>query len=257
MVTRTKAYHVSFACKLMAKSRIIDIEGIGPVTLVKKRRGSGITIMVKPFQGVIIRIPYWLSYRSGLNFLEKKRSWVLKSLDKVSHIESAQTLYQPGETKISDNCVVAVTEAVDQQSAVRLHKGKVNARYNAQKGYDDPEFQEMIRTVIVRALRNEAKQVLPLKLQRFSARYSLYYNAVRFKSAKTRWGSCSHNNNINLNVHLMRLPEHLIDYVILHELAHTREKNHGPGFWSLLNEITEGKARRLDKELKQYHIEYY
>lgn len=241
----------------MTKSKIVDVEGIGRVTLIKKRRGSGITIIVKPFQGVIVRIPYWTSYRSGLNFLEKKRSWVRKSLVKIANIESAQTSYKPGETRISKKCVVNVEEGEGQQSSVRIYKGKVKAIYNPQTGYNDSEFQQLIRNGIVRALRAEAKEVLPVKLQMFAVKFNLPYREVRFKTARTRWGSCSHNNNINLNVHLMRLPEHLIDYVILHELAHTREKNHGPGFWSLLNDLTDGRARELDKELKQYHIEYY
>ena len=54
----------------------------------------------------------------------------------------------------------------------------------------------------------------------------------------------------------MRLPEHLRDYVILHELAHTVEKNHGPGFWNLLDQIS-GDARGLDREMKKYRIDIF
>ena len=55
----------------------------------------------------------------------------------------------------------------------------------------------------------------------------------------------------------MRLPDHLIDYVLLHELCHTKEKNHGAGFWTLLNSITQSKAKLLAKEIKKYSTTIY
>jgi predicted metal-dependent hydrolase len=71
------------------------------------------------------------------------------------------------------------------------------------------------------------------------------------RSQKTRWGSCSFNNNISLNVKLTRLPQELIDYVILHELAHTRIKNHGREFWKMLDGLI-GDAKKLDRRLREY-----
>ncbi|HIP35703.1 MAG TPA: M48 family peptidase, partial [Crocinitomix sp.] len=59
-----------------------------------------------------------------------------------------------------------------------------------------------------------------------------------------------------LSLHLMRLPEYLIDYVILHELCHTIEKNHGKYFWALLEKVSPG-ARKLAKELKKYNARIY
>ena len=87
-------------------------------------------------------------------------------------------------------------------------------------------------------------------------KYGLSFADLRVKNLKTRWGSCSSVNNINLNIHLMRLPEHLIDYVILHELAHTIHKNHGKGFWQTLDKFS-GNARLLAKEMRQYRTVTY
>ena len=68
---------------------------------------------------------------------------------------------------------------------------------------------------------------------------------------KSRWGSCSYQNNINLNLHLVRFPEYLSDFIICHELCHTVHKNHGPQFHALLNEIV-GNEKLLNKEVKNY-----
>ena len=71
------------------------------------------------------------------------------------------------------------------------------------------------------------------------------------KNQKTLWGSCSSANNINLNVNLVRLPDELRDYVIWHELVHTRHKNHSKAFWRALNRIV-GDGKRLQRQLRQY-----
>ena len=83
--------------------------------------------------------------------------------------------------------------------------------------------------------------------------YIFEYNRVFIKEQKTRWGSCSGQNNINLNVNLVRLPQELIDYTLLHELVHTRIKNHSPRFWSQLDDLL-GDAKRLDKKLSKYQV---
>ena len=82
-------------------------------------------------------------------------------------------------------------------------------------------------------------------------------NKVKINNAKTRWGSCSIENNITLSLQLMRLPDYLIDYVILHELAHTKVKNHSIHFWDFLDSITDSKAKNLDKELKSFYLQVF
>ena len=92
------------------------------------------------------------------------------------------------------------------------------------------------------------------RLEKFSEKYNLPYNRAAFRCQKTRWGSCSGKNNINLNVNISFLPEELQDYVLLHELAHTKVKNHSKIFWAELNKYTEGKAKELAKKLKKYNM---
>ena len=78
---------------------------------------------------------------------------------------------------------------------------------------------------------------------------------MKINSSRGRWGSCSARKDINLSYYLVLLPFRLIDYVLLHELCHTREMNHSERFWQLLDRFTGGKALALRKELKEYRTE--
>ena len=82
--------------------------------------------------------------------------------------------------------------------------------------------------------------------------HNLPYKAVKINNSQGRWGSCSATKSINLSFYLMLLPKHLIDYVLLHELCHTREMNHGDKFWQLLDKLTDNRSQALRAELKNY-----
>ena len=101
--------------------------------------------------------------------------------------------------------------------------------------------------------RAVARRVIVDRLAELARRHGFDYNRVYVRNQKTRWGSCSARNNINLNVNLIRLPEALRDYVILHELVHTRIKNHGLQFWDELERYVNG-CRQVDKMLTQYEF---
>ena len=101
--------------------------------------------------------------------------------------------------------------------------------------------------------KQAAKEFLGVRIKELADKFGFVYNKVTIRNQKTRWGSCSGKNNINLNMKLMNIPNHLIDYVILHELVHTKVKNHSPFFWGSLD-IYVGKAKAIDKELKKYSL---
>ena len=101
--------------------------------------------------------------------------------------------------------------------------------------------------------RVEARKKLVRRLNELSEQHGFSYNKVFMRNQKTRWGSCSAKNNISLNMKLVRLPEEMIDYVLLHELVHTRIKNHNNEFWTELNRIV-GDAKRMDRRLNEYKI---
>jgi hypothetical protein len=99
--------------------------------------------------------------------------------------------------------------------------------------------------------RKTAREKILRRLQALSELHGLPYERAMIRSQKTRWGSCSIRNAISLNIKLARLPEELMDYVILHELLHTKIRGHGRKFWDRLDRLT-GDARSLRRELMNY-----
>jgi len=101
--------------------------------------------------------------------------------------------------------------------------------------------------------RSEARKKLVSRLNELSGQHGFSYNKVFMRNQKTRWGSCSAKNNISLNMKLVRLPDEMIEYVLLHELVHTRIKNHTNEFWTELNRLL-GDAKKMDRRLNEYKI---
>ena len=102
--------------------------------------------------------------------------------------------------------------------------------------------------------RAEARKVLTDRVRELARVHGFTCNRIFIKSQRTLWGSCSGRNNINLNVNLLRLPETLRDYVILHELVHTRHKNHSKAFWRELDRFV-GDAKGLQRQLRSYRLD--
>jgi predicted metal-dependent hydrolase len=100
----------------------------------------------------------------------------------------------------------------------------------------------------------QAFEKLISRLKELAKINNLKYARASIRNQKTKWGSCSAKNNISLNINLVKLPDELRDYVILHELVHTRFKNHSKKFWTELDKFVDGKAKKLSKKLKNYQL---
>lgn len=125
--------------------------------------------------------------------------------------------------------------------------GPVSPSAHSSSGFSAPNVipQKALRDVLVEVLREEAKILLPQKLSYFSDQYGFHFHKVTIKHNSSNWGSCSRAGNINLNLNLIRLPEPLCDYVLLHELCHLKEPNHGPRFHALLERLCLSNIRHL------------
>jgi predicted metal-dependent hydrolase len=126
---------------------------------------------------------------------------------------------------------------------IKKHQHRLSKLENPQINLPQPEINERqaINTIICR-------------LEEMAKIHNFKYAKVSIRNQKTKWGSCSAKNNINLNINLARLPDELRDYIILHELVHTRFKNHSKKFWSELDKVIGGNAKELSKKLRKYRL---
>ena len=95
---------------------------------------------------------------------------------------------------------------------------------------------------------------LPGRIARLSEATGLKYEKLSIRASRTKWGSCSGRNHISLSLFLMALPEHLRDYVIVHELCHTVHHNHSPRFHALVDRLVGGREKALNRELRAFTI---
>jgi len=106
----------------------------------------------------------------------------------------------------------------------------------------------------IEELRRAAKADLPARIERIAAQTGLKYAKLTIRASRTKWGSCSWQNHISLSLFLMTLPEHLRDYVIVHELCHTVHHNHSPRFHALVDQLVGGREKPLNRELRGFVI---
>lgn len=128
--------------------------------------------------------------------------------------------------------------------------------YQSAEVLADNDIQTWITKTLEAFARKRVKERLIPRLLNMAAERSLNLNSVKVSSAKGRWGSCSSTGNINLSLYLVLLPRHLQDYVLQHELTHLIEMNHSPRFWARLDEVCDGKAKALRKEMRGYNTSF-
>ena len=239
------------------EDQIINIQDVD-ITFFRSPKAKRLNITIKPFIGVRVSVPHSVSFKKAKKATLERIDWIKSHLAKVQKTEEGFTVFNT-DTKFktrTHQLEIKVSDTNTLRSVVRNNKITVSIPKSSDIASVKVKVQIEIRKAIERAWRKEAKEYLPNRVKVLAAKHKFEYKNVSIKNAKTRWGSCSFENNINLNLHLMRLPDHLVDYVILHELVHTRIKNHGKGFWQLL-EIVSGNARELDREVKEYRLQIY
>ena len=149
---------------------------------------------------------------------------------------------------------VAVPVGVEFSKAQRIAEQRTDWIKKQLRKYSQSKAKQLLKKpdgneliVVKKYLRNRVEYLAKL--------HGFQFNKLTFKSMMTRWGSCSTKNNISLNILMAQLSKDFQDYIILHELLHTRIKDHGKGFWLELDKLT-GDAKGIQKELKEKYTLY-
>lgn len=259
------------------KEKIYTDTEIGEIRLVKNARSRRLSIRVHPVRGVTVTIPWLMRYDDGMKFFLRKRDWVLSTvrrqgerlrqaekdgmavssihdgtvvrtlLSEIVFVRDVPAAEHPSGAPLRISVRSSLVEDVKLTGRLYLSLDRPLSRKEVHYpcAPDGPALSAALMKALVKILRDEARSLLPVKLRFFAERYGFCYNGVTIKHNSSNWGSCSTLGNINLNLNLVRLPEPVCDYVLLHELAHLRHHDHGPEFHDLLERLCSDNLTRL------------
>lgn len=220
----------------------------GDITVRKSAKAKHIRLRVAPNGTLRISAPLYTPMMLIRRFLKQSRSEI-KEL--IENQEEAMPSYTAG-SKIGKSHQLITKTATDNETTVHYKKPYIIAYLADGDTLSDANVVAQIRPMVVKALRNEAKAYLPRRLAYFAEKFGFDYKKIRFSHAGSRWGSCSTSGTISLNIALMKLPFELIDYVLIHELCHTKEMNHGANFWRLV-EMCDPNYKEHRKAIRDQH----
>ncbi|MDR0469916.1 MAG: M48 family metallopeptidase [Peptococcaceae bacterium] len=217
-----------------------------PYTITRSKRKT-LAIHITKDATVEVRAPLRMPEQEIHKFLSKKEKWIDEHIDRRE---------KQNEEKSTFNLSYGDTVLLcGQLYPIRSVTGN-------RVGFDGESVwmpggltHEEIKGAVIQVYKAVAKKMLMAKAGEFAARMGVKPAAVKVTSAKTRWGSCSGKNNINFSWRLIMAEADVIDYVVIHELAHIRELNHSPRFWEHVEEALPDyqdrrkKLRKLQESL--------
>ncbi len=210
-----------------------------PDEIIRSNRKT-LSICVDARGRLIVRAPRRFATERIFAFLKEKEGWILK---KQAERKGAGIDLPP--------------ENLQGYSFLLLGKPvRITLVEGNRVGYDGEILSlpsKNARERLVKWLRENAKRIFTEVTAREAARMGVEYLSVSITGAKTRWGSCSAKNALRYSFRLLYCPKEIIEYVVVHELAHTRQKNHSKAFWQEVERyIPDWKARR--KRLKTHGV---
>lgn len=215
-----------------------DLSGIGTIKIYKRRTNRSLRLTVGADGTIRVTMPLWSPYRAGLAFASARRGWIL------THLPQGQTALAHGQKVGKAHHLAFCQDVAATGVRANLRQSEIRITYGGDQSAASPEVQAAARKACERALRTQSAQLLGRRLSQLASLHGMSYRAFTVKRMKTRWGSCDQDSGIVLNVYLVQLPWDLIDYVILHELAHTKVLHHGPDFWRQLESLLPDARRR-------------
>jgi predicted metal-dependent hydrolase len=198
--------------------------------------------------GLTVTIPQFFDSELLPDILARKSSWILRKLVKFNKMRSNSRK----ELKSGDHILYLGQRIrlVMKRNGGTPSDVSLEGKRLLVHSTDDTLLDKMLEGWY----RRQAEQMITQKAGEFCPGLGVRYSRLRIRSAKTRWGSCSKKGSLNFNWKLMMAPERVIDYVVIHELAHLKELNHSKRFWALVaGHCPDWKKRR--KWLEEHEVE--
>jgi hypothetical protein len=207
-------------------------------------RARHVRIVVSRRAGVVVTIPRGFDRQRIPGILEQKRDWLEEMLCRFP-----LTPFRPPERIMLPSIAEEWTVAYEAENAQRVTlRGLGERRLHVSGAINRPE---LVRTVLGKWLVIKARQHLITWLRRVAAELGISVSEVSVRLQRSIWGSCSRRDAISLNARLLLIPPDLVRYVFIHELMHTRHRNHSPAFWQAVAAHVPDYRNKL-KELKRF-----
>lgn len=199
----------------------------GEIVVTKRRDSRAIRIKVGLKGELVATAPLY----TPLLFIKQVVNSSRAQLRKLILDAGALNLYTDGQAIGKHHTLGVVATSMVHKPEVKIQRQTLVLYLPPGSELATRAVQQLVREAVTTVLRKEAKLYLPPKLKQLAIQHGFSYNKLRFSHASGRWGSCSSEGTISLNIALMKLPDELIDYVLIHELCHTRHMDHSAAFW--------------------------
>ena len=227
---------------------------VGEVWYKSSTKASIINITVKPFVPVKVSIPHAISLLEAQTVVEGNIDWIIKEVAKMNQVEQSFTIFKPDSTyKFQDVMIFFGRSNVSKITIVKQQQLGMIVKSPNVKFFTDAQQSHIIENIITPKMKEWCKRnVVPRALE-LAKIHNIKISGVTIRKSKTRWGSLGKNHNLNLSLYTATLPSDLIDYIILHELAHTKYKDHSKLYWGYLKSLAP-KFKEESGRLKGYRI---
>ena len=208
--------------------KVINVADIGPVTFQKLGNTRSLRLHIQGSR-VKVTLPTRVPYAFAEKFLLTRKKWVLENLQPTTVILDG--------AYIGKNYRVTIEYRDTTRPRTRLSGYSIYVILPNGLDSQSSEAQRIIVKACEKALLQETTDVVIPRLQDLAYEHQYPIKSASVKRLRSRWGSCDTHRNIILNSYLVQLPWTLIDYVLVHELAHTKHLNHGEAFWAEVAEV--------------------
>ena len=199
------------------------------------KRSKYIRITIDEEKKIKITIPLFIPIKAAEDFLREKIPWVKKKFIEIENKRQRADEFKAEIWKkvfyLGKEYTIDLVEL--QTTRPNFYIGKHSLIFHV-----NPGDREWVRNEMIRALMFAAQKEIFLRTEKHAKRMNLKFNNIKIKNQKTLWGSCSSKNNLNFNWRLVMCPVAVLEYIIIHELAHIKHPNHSRRFWNLVEEYS-------------------
>jgi predicted metal-dependent hydrolase len=230
------------------------------VTVIRAPRRSRMSVVVKPCGEIRLYVRKGTSHSLCHELVREWEPWIRKRLEEVRKLQYKYPFLE----LVSGNRLPYLGQLVDLHVRSHANYRKISFRFNESdqlilslpdsfERIDSRERYMAVKRVFQAFYKKNAKALLTSRIEYWSKKMNLSVGRLSFRNQKTVWGSCSPEGNISLNWKLLVFPLSVIDYVVIHELAHIEHKNHSKSFWALVRSY-DPRYMEHKKFLADHHL---